>query len=573
MKTKRKTSVRDIISALSTVILPFFKSEAKRKAWIMLLLLLIGLLVVNAINVGRSYVERDFVTALTAKQSDKFYRLILLYIGTLAGATVAAVLYRFVEEKLGMAWREWMTQHLLKKYFHKRAYYNLRLHEEIDNPDQRIAEDVKNVTSVTLSLFLILLNSIITVGAFVGVLATISWNLVIVLVAYAVSGTVFTFWLGRRLVRIHNRQYQREAAFRYGLIRVRENSESIAFFHGEPRERLGLVKSFQSVLRNTNYLIGWNRTLGFLTTGYNFLALVLPTIIVAPLYLSGKVEFGVVTQAAGAFSQVLAAMSVIITQFERMSSYTAGMFRLEALWRVLSAQTLKDEEEDPEIAIEEGNRLKLKELTVKPPKSKRVLVKKLDLNVRPGSGVLIMGESGSGKSSILRTIAGLWNSGEGTIQRPRFKEMMFLPQRPYMPLGNLRSVLMYPTRDSDISDEALKKILKRVNLDSVLKRTEGDLRVTLDWGAILSLGEQQRLSFARVLVRAPKLVFLDEATSALDEDNEKLLYEILEKDQLTFVSVGHRSTLKPFHNDLLTLEGSGKWSREAMKGKMTTAAT
>lgn len=550
----------DLLSALKKLVVAFFHSEERRKAWGLLSLLVILLLCVSAVNVILSYIGRDFMTFLTDKKSDEFYSLLPPYIAAFAFATAIAVFYRYTEERLALVWRNWMTLHLMKKYFFQRSYYKLRMNREIDNPDQRIAEDVKNFTATTLSFLLVVLNSTITVAAFIGVLASISNRLVYVLVAYAVVGTVGTVLVGKRLVRIYNKQYQREANFRYGLVRVRDNAESIAFYRGEARERLDLMRRFKGVFRNTLNLIGWNRNLGFFTTSYNYVAIIIPTVLVAPLYFKGTVPFGAVTQAGGAFLQVLAAMSVIITQFERLSAYAAAAHRLSTLWDTINARDLSEGEDDPEFEIEEGNQLKLDNLTILPPKSQRTLVKNFSLSLPKKSAVLIMGESGSGKSSVLRTIAGLWNSGSGTIQRPRLKEMMFLPQRPYMPIGSLRAQLLYPSREVGGQDEKLRKILKKVNLDSILARVEGDLSKQLDWSNVLSLGEQQRVSFARLLFQEPKLAFLDEATSALDEKNEELLYTLIRTLGVSIVSVGHRSTLIKFHDRVVTLQGDGNWN-------------
>ena len=564
-KMNRSPSLEGLFfKSLTQLVVPFFKSEERKKAWKLLIILLFFLIGVSAVNVLLSYLGRDFITALSEKKAEAFYTILPKYLLAFVLATLIAVLYRFVEETLALVWRNWMTQHLLKKYFSARSYYLLQMSKEIDNPDQRITEDLKNFTATTLSLFLIVLNSTITIVAFVGVLASISSMLVFVLIFYAIVGTGLTVWIGKRLIRLHNRQYQKEATFRYGLVRVRDNAESIAFYRGEARERIDLMRRFKRVFTNSKALIQWNRKLGFFTTGYNYLALIVPTVIVAPLFLEGKIEFGVVTQAAGAFAQVLAAMSVIITQFERISAYAAGVFRLHGIWEAVKAKELKESDDDPEILFEEGQRLILKDLTVRPPHSDRVLVENLSLKVKDKSALLLMGPSGSGKSSILRTIAGLWLNGSGSIERPRLREIMFLPQRPYMPVGHLKAQLMYPSRRENGrgSDEALVELLRKVNLEDILKRVNGDLLMELDWSNVLSIGEQQRLAFARLLYHTPRLAFLDEATSALDEENEALLYSLAREAGITLMSVGHRSTLRKFHDFVLNLLDEGRWNIE-----------
>ncbi|OYV06250.1 MAG: ABC transporter ATP-binding protein, partial [Verrucomicrobiales bacterium VVV1] len=317
------------------------------------------------------------------------------------------------------------------------------------------------------------------------------------------------------------------------------------------------------VAGNMMVLSRWNRNLAFFTTGYNYLALILPTIIVAPLFLSGQKEFGDITKAIGAFSVVLAAVSLVITQFERLSAFAAGVTRLGALWDYLDEQDAEDDldTEPDQIQISEEERtISLDELTVKTPNGERLLIRELDVKLPPGGSLLIMGESGSGKSSLLRTIAGLWSCGEGHIGRPPYRNMMFLPQRPYMIPGTLRAQLEYPGAGKTPTDEDLKATLEIVNLTSLPDRVDGDFDRDADWVNMLSLGEQQRLSFARLLIKKPAIAFLDESTSALDEPNEERLYAHLRKHRYTFISVGHRSTLLKYHTHVLQIGKEGSWT-------------
>ncbi len=285
------------------------------------------------------------------------------------------------------------------------------------------------------------------------------------LFAYALAGTLGTVLIGGRLVTINFHQYAKEADFRYGLVRVRDNAESIAFYRGEKRELQDLGQRFAGVVKNTLWLIGWTRNLGFFTSAYNYAAFLVPTLVVAPMFMRGEVEFGAVTQAGGAFATVLAAVSMIVTQFEKISAYGANVERLGALWDGLDELDVEDERErsEEEISIEErGRNLELKDVTVRPPGSDRVLIDHLNLHLGAGESVLVMGASGSGKSSLLRTIAGLWDSADGEIQRPPLGRIMFLPQRPYMVLGSLRDQLQYPQLEKTIDDDRIHKVLKQV---------------------------------------------------------------------------------------------------------------
>ncbi len=566
---------RRTLSRIKGIIIPFFRSEKKKRARVLLGLLLGFAVAVALAQVLMSYVARDFMDAFTARDRAGFMRNLWKYLGVFALVIPIGVFYRFTEEKLALLWRQWMTHHLLKRYFANRAYYHLRSSDTIDNPDQRIAEDVKNFTTTTLSFLLITLNSCVTLLAFTGVLWSISRTLVLVLVAYAVTGTLISILIGKRLVGIHYHQYEKEGNFRYGMVRVRDNAESIAFYRGEKREHRDLVYKFAAIFDNTTRLIGWNRNLSFFTTSYNYLAILVPTLVVAPLYFAGEVQIGTVLQAGGAFASVLAATSLIITQFDRLSNFAAGVTRLHALWNGLSEQDPEADRDEAEFGpalpentsidtIESGKRLRIENLHVQTPDGSKTLLKALDLDLKPGTSILLMGPSGTGKSSLLRTIAGLWNTGDGSITRPPLARMMFLPQRPYMVQGSLKDQLLYPGQNEDLTDEEINEVMEQVNLVEVTDRVDNDFSRTVDWTNILSLGEQQRLSFARLLLRKPAIAFLDEATSALDESNERHLYQLLKQARITFISVGHRSTLKEYHDKLLLLNKDATWLLQSL---------
>ncbi len=544
----------------------FFASPQQRKARGYLAVLLTLALSVGAVQVLMSYTARDFMTAIAKKNADEYWRLLGLYLGTFALAVPLGVYYRWTEQRLALLWREWLARHLMKRYFNNRAYYRLRGSEGIDNPDQRISEDVRNFTTNSLSFLLIILNAGVTLVAFLGVLWGISATLVAVLFAYAIAGTALSILIGSRLVRLHYQQYRREADFRYGLVRVRDNAESIAFYRGESREQTDLVSRLKAVVLNFIVIIAWNRNLAFFTTSYNYAALVLSIAVVAPMFMRGEVEFGVVTQAAGAFAQVLAAVSLIITQFDGLSTYLAGVQRLGTLWDNLDDFDADEERVAREATqqLDEDSRIvKLDKLTVRTPSPSKTLVQDLSFELKRTQSLLIMGASGTGKSSVLRTIAGLWPSGSGALERPPLVELMFLPQRPYMIEGNLRAQLLYPYPEHKVDDETIRAVVAEVNLSDVFARVDDDLDRVLDWTNVLSVGEQQRVAFARLFLRKPRFAFLDEATSALDEENQGMLYRLLQKSGIGFISVGHRETLIPYHNRILRLEPAGAWELKA----------
>ncbi len=525
----------ELVRQLWTISRAFFGSEVRYKALGFTMVLLALALSVGGVQVLMSYVARYFMTAIAIKDVSAYWQWLWWYLGTFALAVPLGVYYRWTEERLAVLWREWMARHLIKRYFNNRAYYRLRSASNIDNPDQRISEDVRNFTGTSLSFLLIMLNAVVTLIAFIGVLWAISASLVGVLLVYAVAGTGISILIGRRLIGLNYSQYQKEADFRYGLVRVRDNAESIAFYRGEARERCDLVGRLGAAVLNMLSIIGWNRNLAFFVNSYNYAAIILPVVIVAPMFMRGEVEFGVVTQSAGAFAQVLAAVSLIITQFERLSAYLAGVRRLGTLWDDLDEFDAEEDQAAPADRPEgadDGRKVKLDKLTVRTPDHAKTLVSQLTFELCRNQSLLIMGASGTGKSSVLRTIAGLWPSGAGSLERPPLRDIMFLPQRPYMIDGNLRDQLLYPYPDRDFSDEQIIAVADKVNLADVLDRVDRDLERVLDWTNVLSMGEQQRVAFARLFLRNPGFAFLDEATSALDEDNQERFYQLLKASRI-----------------------------------------
>ena len=340
---------------------------------------------------------------------------------------------------------------------------------------------------------------------------------------------------------------------------VRDNAESIAFYRGEARENSQVLDRLLAAIKNNLILVSWERNLSFFTTGYNYIPLILPLVVLAPQYFAGQISMGVLMQATGAFGSVLGALAVIVTNFSTLSSIAAGAARLETFAARLdqpvgTQQTVAS----TTIQSQEDTRLALDKVSLLTPDHLHTLLKSATAEVPTGSGMLIAGPSGVGKSSLLRAVAGLWNAGEGQITRPPLQEMFFLPQRPYMILGSLREQLLYPNLERDTSDDELRTILDKVNLPNLADRF-GGFDAVMGWGMLLSLGEQQRLAFARLLLSKPRYAVLDEATSALDVQNEALLYGYLKESGTTFVSVGHRPSLVSYHAQVLELIGNGNW--------------
>lgn len=531
--------------------------------WGLLTLLLLLSLSVSGMNVIISYVGNFFTTALAEKDAPTFWRFFWVYAGVFAIATPFTVYYGYVRDLLGLRWREWMTDNFLNQYFNNRAYYEINSEADIDNPDQRIAEDIKNFTKTSLEYLLLILGSVIDVLAFTGILWALSKNLATFLLIYSLLGTVIIAFLARRLISLNFIQLRREADFRYGLVHVRDNAESIAFYQGESQEQEQLGRRFIDVLQNFNFLIGWQRNLAFFRVPYRYLTYILPEVILAPLLFSGDIRFGDITQAGFAFSQIFEAFALIVLQINDLSSFAAGINRLETFEAALDAQANQSNVGTTLIDTAERQRLdtpiSLEHVTLMTPKGQRMLVSDLSAELEPGKGMVIVGQSGAGKSSLLRAIAGLWNTGTGRITRPDLAQMLFLPQRPYMVLGTLRDQLLYPNLAADADESQLRAALQQVNLADLPERV-GGFTVELIWADVLSLGEQQRLAFARLLLSKPRYAILDEATSALDLSNEKRLYDRLRDSGTTFISVGHRPSLLKYHDYVLELTGDTKWN-------------
>lgn len=548
---------------LFRLVRPYFVSDRWRQAWGILALLLLLLTSIKLFDVVLSYVGRDFMTALSLREEDAFMHNLYLYLGAFGVAIPIIAFYRFTEERLALAWRRWLTNEISKRYLQHRAYYRLSWYAGIDNPDQRIEEDIRSFTSQSLSLFLIFLQSAIALFAFMGVLSSISWTLTLTAVGYALIGSAITFYLGRPLIGLNFEQLRRDADFRYKLIKVRDNAESIAFLRGESREQTRVRQRFKRVIDNTTLIIKRNLILNFFTTGYNYLVIILPTVIVAPLYLRREIEFGVVTQSAVAFGHVLNALSVIVTNFGTLSSYAAVIRRLGGFVEALDDVSRNAPIREGGITFEEGSGLTFDNVTILTPDRSRALLSNTSLELSTG-GLLICGPSGGGKSAILRVLAGLWTEGQGRIVRPPQEKTFYVPQRPYLVLGSLRNQLLYGQARSGFTDEELMQVLQRVELGEMVRRV-GGLSATVDWGVTLSNGEQQRLGIARLLLARPRCAFLDEATTAIDPRGEADLYrQIIELCPLV-VSVGFPSTLAAFHTHLLELCGEGRWQLRALE--------
>ncbi|MRV72772.1 ATP-binding cassette domain-containing protein [Duganella sp. FT92W] len=541
---------------------PYWLEEERKKAWALLLLLVVLMLLETKFAVMLNNQAGEMTSALAARDGGRFWSTVRACLLVLAFAVPVYAFYYYMRDLFANQWRRWLTGRFLDGYLTGRKYYMLGTDSEIDNPDQRISEDINTFTGRSIHFLLIFLGSIMQLVAFSTVLWSISHLLVGVLAVYALMGTTIALYVfGNPLIQLNFWQLRREADFRFSLMRVRENAESIAFYRGEAQERSHIDGKLDKVITNFSKLITKQRSLNLFQRTFSQLTLVLPGVILAERVLSGELEVGRAIQAAGAFTAVLGAVAVIVDNFESLSRFVAGISRLQALSDLVlpDAQAETAAGSTPRIELRPAGHLALESVTLHPPQSERVLIKELSLVLKPGDALLITGDSGCGKSSLLRAIAGLWHTGSGVIHRPPLEDCFFLPQQPYLQPGTLRSQLLYPSAQSALDDEQLLEILQQVHLPHLAERM-GGLDAVQDWEKLLSVGEQQRLAFARVLVHAPGTIILDEATSALDSGNESSLYARLRESGATLISIAHRPGVLRYHTHVLQLLGEGAWA-------------
>jgi putative ATP-binding cassette transporter len=573
----------NVLQQFWTIARSYWFSDEKWQARGFLLGVVLCLLAYTGLSVVLNNKRGVLISALSAQDESRFWQTVIIFLGVLIVYAPLLAGYNYLRDRLSLQWRRWLTHRFLDNYFRDRAYYNLQhLNAEIDNPDQRIAEDVRSFTQESLAFLLVLVESVLAVIAFSGVLWGISRPLVLFLVLYALIGTlVTTIVFGKPLVRLNFEQLKREADFRFSLVRVRENAEAIAFYRGEDREANQVKRRFLDVFDNVKRLLVWELGLNGLTNAYEFIPFILPALVVAPAIFAGDIEVGKVSEAQGAFVRVFFSLNVVVARFQALTTFGAGINRLYSFATFLeestkgstsSANQRSDDSQEnlsvqPSViqTIEQTDlentteqRLAVEHLTLQTPEYQRVLIEDLSMTLSNGEGLLVMGPSGCGKSSLLRAIAGLWKAGSGTIIRPPLEQILFLPQRPYMVLGTLRDQLLYPHTDLDVDERYLKQVLEQVNLADLDERF-GGFDAQQDWGDVLSLGEQQRLTFARLLLNKPNYAILDEATSALDLNNEERLYQHLQAMGTTFLSVGHRATLANYHQAVLELAQDKAW--------------
>jgi putative ATP-binding cassette transporter len=555
---------------------PYYVSEEKWSARGLLLTIIALNLSLVGMSVLLSFWNREFYNSLQDKNWRDFIGLLFWYRHTESGLMpgfvwiaaiyiVVAVYRTFLNQWLQIRWRRWLTRHFLDEWLADRAYYRISLTTDraaigTDNPDQRIAEDLRDFVDNTLSLGIGLLSNVVSLFSFIGILWGLSGDyplfgiripgyMVWVAIIYAAIGTTLTHFVGRPLVRLSFRQQRVEADFRYALVRLRENVEGIALYGGEDEEKLNLRDRFAHVIDNWWAIMKRTKLLNSLIAGYDQVAVIFPIIVAAPRYFAGQLPLGGLTQTAGAFGRVQDALSWFIQAYADLASWRATVERLTSFHRaiVVARSVTGQGLMRPAPA---GDSVQVKGLTLSLPDG-HSLLDDADIIFSPGHSVVVTGRSGSGKSTLFRAIAGIWPFGTGSIQMPA-ASVLFLPQRPYIPLGTLRQVISYPAAPESFDQAAYRQALE----DAGLPGLEPHLDEDENWAQRLSGGEQQRVALARALLAKPEWLFMDEATASLDPESEEDLYKIL-KQRLpgtTIVSIAHRPTVAAFHDERLAFQ-------------------
>jgi vitamin B12/bleomycin/antimicrobial peptide transport system ATP-binding/permease protein len=557
---------------------PFFAPGGGRRARLTAAALLALTMLQIAIQVRFNVWNRDFFDALERRDDDAFLRQMGVF-ALLAGMSMAVMIYQlYVKQLLQLSWREWLTQKLVAAWLKDARHYQLTyvLDEGADNPDQRIAEDARLATELAVEFAVGMLNAALMLVIFIGVLWGLSGTLRFVLagqavaipgymvwaaLAYALLGSGLTWKLGGPLVGLNMRRTGAEADFRFALTRLRENSEAIALIRGEPDEAQGLVGAFQRVALAVKGVMRGQRRLMWLTTGYGMFGMVFPTLIASPQYFAGVVTLGGLMQIAGAFQQVQIALSWVVDNMGRIAEWQSSVARLLGLHAAIaSLDELVADPNEPTLTITEGDGSRLAFRHVRIAYSDgTVVIADASAEILPGEGVLIDGESGAGKSTLMRTIAGVWPWGLGEIVLPPRDTMMFMPQRPYLPLGTLRAALAYPAPPVAFTEAALADALERTCLAELTPRLDEAAR----WDKLLSLAEQQRLAFARLLLHRPRYVFMDDATSGLNDAELLRMMDLFraELPEAALISTGTRPGLERWHERTLKLTSDAAGAR------------
>ena len=547
----------------------YWQSEEKKKAFWLLTCIIALTLGIVFMLVQLNTWNNSFYSALQNYDAEKISSELIHFSWLAAIYIILAVYSYYLQQTLILHWRRWLTTRFIDIWLQNKTYYNLQMFgKDTDNPDQRISEDVRQFVEMTLGFAIGILKSLCTFISFVFILYQLSgplnfsfmgktWTIhgymLWASLLYSILGTYVTHVVGRKLVKLNFIQQRYEADFRFSMIRLRESAESVAFYRGEAQEGRVFKNRFKLLLDNFWQLVNKQKQLVFLNSGYSQIAIIFPFVVAMNRYLSKEVSLGGLMQVASAFGRVQDSLSYFVDMYSSIAQWQAVVMRLTYFGRHMHEVSQQAEQFHVErFATSEA--VSVEQMQVNLPDD-TALLQDINFTLQPGRNVLIKGVSGSGKSTLLRALAGIWPFVTGKINLPKTEELMFIPQKPYIPLGSLREALLYPGK-KPLSDEELLYLLDLCQIGYLRDK----LDLVADWSHVLSVGEQQRLAFVRAHIQEPKWLFLDEATSALDEDTEAAMYALLAErlTQTTLVSIGHRSTLNKYHELMLVIDKQTK---------------
>lgn len=550
--------------------LPFWKRPGALPGYIILVLYTASTFGYSLFSAAIAKFAGEQLNSLSKHDAATFYKVILMSLGVQLASGAFEVVFELPWNILQQRWNQWLTRRFIAEYLTDGSYYILNRDKSVDNPDERIAADIEQFLRLPSLAFFGVVRAASNLFVFGYVLWHFAWYLVPSCAAYYVISSLFLLFLSKPIMILGYTQRRLQGDFRFALVNVRTNSESIAFLKGEEVEKRELCNRQDLVIDNAIKTACWNAALRLFSAITEGLQILIPNFLIAPMVLSGKLALGAFPQAQNAWSELGSAFGFVGFQSFVFAFLGAMVARLHGLREACVGRERERVDAESRVRVSRGDRLSVRDFTLETPKGERVLVSDLNFTLAPRGRLLVTGINGVGKSSLLRGLAGLWTRGSGRLELPPREKMMFLPQRPYMSLGSLREQVTYPDMEERFSDDAVREAIRRVNLGDLEERM-GGLDVVLDWRNMLSPGEQQRLAFARALLRKPELMILDEATSGLDIPGERLLYELLDEMGCAYISVAHRITLYEYHQTMLEMTGGGEWNLKPIKPEATTA--